>query len=103
MIDDVKHWIKHCHPCQRRKNSKRHRQGLHKSVLQTRPFETVSIDLVGKFPTADGNKYILTIIDHFTRYPIAVPISSKKAPVVAQALKTHLFLCLSLLAEEDCL
>jgi hypothetical protein len=91
MIDDIKRWIKHCHPCQRRKNSKKNRQGLHKSVLQTRPFETVSIDLVGKFPTADGNKYILTIIDHFTRYPIAVPIPSKKAPVVAQALKTHLF------------
>lgn len=91
MINDIKHWIKHCHPCQRRKTSKKHRQGLHKSVLQTRPFETVSVDLVGKFPKSNGFKYILTIIDHFTRYPIAIPIPSKKAHIVAQALKTHLF------------
>jgi hypothetical protein len=49
--------------------------------------------LVGPFPeTPDGNKFILTIIDHFTRYPIAIPIKGKDMITVAKALKTHLFM-----------
>jgi hypothetical protein len=64
------------------------------SVLQTRPFETVSIDLVGPFPETPttGYTYVLTIIDHFTRYPIAVPIRNKDMISVSRALKTHLFM-----------
>ena len=41
--------------------------GDHKSVLQQRPFEVVSVDTVGPFPsTPEGYKYVLTMIDNFT-------------------------------------
>ena len=95
MYKDVTKWINGCEPCQRRKFGKNHSQGQNKVVLQTRPFETLSIDLVGPFPeNKKGNKYVLTIIDHFTRYPIAVPIKSKKKREVAEALKKYVFLAL---------
>ena len=93
MFKDITKWINGCTPCQRRKFGKNHSQGGSKVVLQTRPFETLSIDLVGPFPeNKKGNKYVLTIIDHFTRYPIAVPITSKKKGEVARALKKYVFL-----------
>ena len=95
LMKDVKRWIAACNPCQRRKFTKPRRQGQHRSVLQTRPFEAVSVDLVGPFPINErGNQYILTIVDHFTRYPITVPIPDKTQETVMAALKTHLFLAL---------
>ena len=93
MIKDVTKWIDACHRCQRRKQHKPNRQGEQRSVLYTKPFEIVSIDLVGPLlENVDNNKWILTIIDHFTRYPIAVAIPNKKEETVAKALKTHLFM-----------
>ena len=93
MISDVRRWITACIPCQKRKVGKNVHAGEHKSVLQSRPFEIVSIDLVGPFPkTPEGYTYVLTIIDHFTRYPIAVPIKGKSMEIVATALKTNLFM-----------
>jgi transposase InsO family protein len=93
IFKDVGRWIKSCLPCQQRKTGKQNRYGQHRTVLQTRPFETVSVDLVGPFAeTPDGHKFILTIIDHFTRYPIAVPIKGKDMITVAKAMKTHLFM-----------
>ena len=93
IFNDVGKFIASCLPCTQRKTPKQNRYGEHKSVLQTRPFEVVSIDLVGPFePSQDKHKFILTIIDHFTRYPIAIPIKNKDMITVARALKTHLFM-----------
>ena len=51
----------------------------------------VGIDLVGEcLETTTGNKWILTITDHFTRWPIAVAIPDKQASTVAKALYEHL-------------
>ena len=92
MKTDIKNWVAACHPCQRRKMGKQNSTGKRRTVLQKRPFETVSIDLVGPFPeTPEGYVYVLTMVCHFTRYPIAVPIVSKEAKVVARALKRYLF------------
>ena len=93
IFTDVGRFIASCLPCVQRKTPKQNRYGQHKSVLQTRPFEVVSIDLVGPWPKSDNkNFYVLTIVDHFTRYPIAIPITNNDAVTVATALKTHLFM-----------
>ena len=56
-------------------------------------FELVHIDILGgrtSLPeTAGGHKYILNIIDHFTRYCVAVPLKDQKAETVADAFVTH--------------
>ncbi|KAJ1167473.1 hypothetical protein NDU88_007864 [Pleurodeles waltl] len=52
------------------------------------PFERVGIDIVGPLdpPTASGNRYIVVVVDHATRYPEAIPLRTITAPTVARAL-----------------
>ncbi|UYV61916.1 K02A2.6-like [Cordylochernes scorpioides] len=51
------------------------------------PFERIAIDVVGPFPKSDlGNKYILVIMDYFTKWPVAVPIPDQEASTVSEAL-----------------
>ena len=56
------------------------------------PWRQVGIDLVGPFPeTARGNKWILVLTDHFSRWQDALPLVDAKAETVAKALDTRVF------------
>jgi len=91
MSRDSIRWVKSCLSCVKRKTSRNWNQGLTEPTLAHHPFQVVGIDLVGKcLETATGNKWILTIIDHFTRWPIAIPLPNRKATTIAQALYKHL-------------
>lgn len=47
----------------------------------------VGMDLVGPYrKTADGNQYILTVTDYFSKYVEAVPIPDKTALSVAKGI-----------------
>ena len=87
MARDVRRWIRACALCCRRKTPRPTSQGAPLAILAPWPFHTVCIDLVGPLPeTAGGNRWLLTMQDCFTRWPIAVPISDTKGPTIAAAL-----------------
>lgn len=91
MPKDCKTWVAACLYCQRRKPPQPMRHGLTGSLLARRPFELVSFDILGRFPrTAKGNEYLLTAVDAFTRYPLAIPIPDRSLKTVVEALFRHL-------------
>ena len=51
------------------------------------PWTKCYVDLVGPLPTStSGMRYVLTVQDSFSRFPLARPIPDKSASTVAQAL-----------------
>ena len=59
-------------------------------VAQAR-FVSWSIDVVGKLPrSARGNCYILTMVDHFSRWLEAAPIPSTESETIAQTLVEYI-------------
>ena len=88
---DIKTWGHDCQACQRCKSPHRRAKlpGGHLSV--DRPFQRVSIDLVeykteSVSPIGLEYSYVLTIIDHFTRFAVLVALPDKKKQTVAKAL-----------------
>ena len=93
MAADVKKWVRACDQCARRKTPRPAKTGEPGSILAQHPGHSVCIDIQGPLPeTASGNKYLLTVLDCFTRWPMAIPIPSHDAKTVATALFRH-YLC----------
>jgi hypothetical protein len=62
-------------------------------ILPCFPFHILCIDILGPLPLSDGFTYVLTALDCFTRWPVAIPLESTKAEHIAQVLFRHI-LCM---------
>ncbi|XP_076060384.1 uncharacterized protein LOC143036684 [Oratosquilla oratoria] len=91
MAVDIRDFCRSCDICQRMSNKDRVRPvPLHPLPIITEPFSRVAIDLVGPLspPSAEGHRYILTLIDFATGFPEAVPLKEVDSISVAEALLT---------------
>ena len=62
------------------------RSELH-PIPVTKVWHRVGIDLMGPLPeTKEGNKYIITLSDYFSKWPEVAPLQSKSAEGVAKFL-----------------
>ena len=57
--------------------------------VPSRRFDHINIDLVGPLPPSQGYTYLFTIVDRFTRWPEAIPLSHTSASTCAHALVSH--------------
>jgi hypothetical protein len=56
------------------------------------PFDRVAIDILGELPeTENGNKYILVIVDYFTKWTQAFALPNQTAQTIADTLMIHVF------------
>jgi hypothetical protein len=59
--------------------------GLIQSVPILEPWHTIGMDIVGPLPTsANGNKYIFTLMDYMTKWPDAFAIPDQKTETLAK-------------------
>ena len=87
MKAEITRWVRACLACRKRKTPRPLRSGVTHAALAKYPNETVAMDIVGPFPVSvNGNRYILTIIDTFTRWPVAIPIKDKSSATIAEAI-----------------
>ena len=96
----VRKVVRSCEICQADKHGgtkgPQGRQRLHAGG----PWQKVAVDLVGPMPeTARGNRWILVLVDHFTRRQNALAIPDATAPVVAAALDERMFCYVGLLEQ----
>jgi transposase InsO family protein len=89
---DLDAFMRQCEPCARYHRGVVPRQAEMQVSLVGEPWERISIDITGPHPKSSrGNVFILTLVDHFSKWAEAMPLSSHTAPVVARALMTHVF------------
>ncbi|PLW25664.1 hypothetical protein PCASD_25334 [Puccinia coronata f. sp. avenae] len=86
--EDVNSYVHTCAACQVHKRPHKHQEtGLQKPLPVVGPFERWSLDLI-QMPKSykSGYKWILTVVDPCTSWPVAVPLKEATAAELAQAI-----------------
>ena len=62
-------------------------------IKSTRPMERMSVDFKGPLPSSTRNKYFLTVVDEFSRFPFVIPCPDVSAATVIKCLDSIFSLC----------
>lgn len=92
---DVTKYVNHCETCLRIKPEQKSPIGhmLSPQVTTSRPWQTISIDLVGPLPrSSSGFSHIFTILDCFSKFILLFPLRSATAAKLTQILEEQFLL-----------
>lgn len=90
--NDVIEYIRACKTCRGNKLVRaKTREPMVVTDTPAEPFEKVALDIVGKLKTTpNGNRYILTMQDNFSKYCLAIPVPDTRSTTIAHAVVTEL-------------
>lgn len=90
MTKMVQDFVRGCRRCQLAKTHKHNRPPPNAFVLPNARFEHVHLDFVGSLPIShNGNAYLLTCIDRYTRMAVAVPTNGMTAETLIENFMFH--------------
>lgn len=94
MYQDTVNFIKSCSTCNAYKHSTQATPGfMGEPKVCRRPFQCVSIDLVGPLPMSrQQNTFLLVVVCCFSKYCLLFPLRRATGKVIAQRLEDHVFL-----------
>lgn len=94
LYGDVVQFVAACDICNARKHDNRATPGLMgEARVCARPFQCISIDLVGPLPASRQlNTYLLTVVCCFSKYCLFFPLRRATGKVIAQRLEDNVFL-----------
>jgi len=87
---DLDAFLRECEPCARYHRGNAPRKAGLQTPLVGEPWIRVSVDITGPHPrSSKSNQYILTLVDHFSKWAEAIPLRNHTAPTVGRALMIH--------------
>src|SRR6266542_944877 len=95
MYKDIRGYVQTCDACQQRRNSKAN--NILYLIEPKAPFQRIRIDIVGPLTiTKRENRYIVTVMNYFTKWPIAKAIKEAIAKAVSK------FIYQKIICEHGC-
>jgi transposase InsO family protein len=92
MRKDMEDHVRACSACNRSKHLRRKYRVPLQEFTTGAPMEKVHMDIMGPFPlSTKGNRYILAIVDQFTKWIEAVALPDQTAEMVAKATVDNFF------------
>ena len=87
LTDSVNQFVRRCPQCQACKSSGRVGRAEMQLYQAGAPMDRIHIDVVGPFPVSQsGNKYVLVMVDQFTRWVEVAAVPEQTAEVTARKL-----------------
>lgn len=80
-LDDVKRVTAHCSTCAELK-PRFYKPPASHLVHATRPMDRLSVDFVGPKPSVTRNRYLLVLVDEYSRFPFAYPCADMSSQTV---------------------
>ena len=92
MAIHIKDFVNSCAKCAERKHGPHSNKAPPQTIEVNEPFVFWAMDYMGPLPeTAHGNKHLLVIMDHFTKWCEAFPTKDQRASTVAELLVSRVF------------
>ena len=86
MKRQIRDWCRSCQGCESSKVSCHVKSPLSSHSLPTRRFKVIHVGIVGPLPEAEGHRYVLLMIDRFTRLVEVYPMVTITAEECCNAL-----------------
>ena len=84
-----RHLAKSCPRCQAANEHRHTTAPVDQFVPATRRFDHIHVDIVGPLPPSHNYRYLLTVVDRFTRWPEAISLVDAQTTTCVKALALH--------------
>ena len=92
MNNELQNFVRHCQVCAQAKLDANHQKAPLQTINVNEPFVFWAMDYMGPLPeTTQGNKHLLVVMDHFTKWCEVFPTKDQRAKTVAEILVSKIF------------